>query len=371
MIAGLVAAALDYARRGWRVIPLHHVREVGDNPVCSCWRAKTGDCKTPGKHPTIKNWREIATTDLTLITAWWRVWPRSNIGLLMGGAARLVTVDIDGADGRDSIAQFVQLHGALPVTLTQTTGRATGGEHLLFTIPVALDIDRIRNRAHLAPGIDIRAEGGLIVAAPSVHPTGATYHWVDTTVPVAEMPAALFKLATSARARQKVAASVERPEEAVLERDGHPLTMRIRLAKAALLKEADPAIQGRNGSTSCLRTTCLLVRGYCLPPDAAFELLWHVYNPMCIPSWSENELMHKIESAEYNVSDASYPWRYKIPAPDLSPAGRIVEALYQQCYRELQDPTEALWKAQTVSPADWADATEVKSKRGRTPKKCG
>jgi hypothetical protein len=347
------------------------VREFGDDPVCSCYRAKTGDCKTPGKHPTIKNWREIATTDLELITAWWRVWPLSNIGLLMGGAARLVTIDIDGEAGRESIAQFEQLHGTLPVTLTQTTGRAAGGEHLLFTVPHTLEIDRIRNRAHLAPGIDLRAEGGLIVAAPSVHPTGATYRWVDTTVPVADMPVALFKLATSARERQKVAASAERPPEHELERDGHPLHKRVNRAKLDLL-EAEPAIQGRNGSTACLRAACLLIRGYCLPPDAAFEHLWHVYNPMCVPAWSENELMHKIESAEYNVSDEAYPWRFKIPAPDMSPEGRMVEVLYQQCRRELPDPTEALWKAQTVSPADWADATEAKPKRERkSPKKCG
>jgi len=364
----LADAAVTYARRGWRVIPLHHVREYGETPICGCWKRE--GCHTPGKHPMINNWRETASTDIELVATWWRVWPRANVGLLMGGIAGLVCLDIDGEVGRESLATFEQLYGALPLTLSQTTGRAEGGEHRIFQVD-PLHVDRIRNRVRAAPGLDFRSEGGLIVVDPSTHPSGATYRWVDTTVPVAEMPTALFKLATSARARQKVAASAERPEEAVLERDGHPLTKRIRLAKVALLKEADPAIQGRNGSTSCLRATCLLIRGYCLTPDAAFELLWHVYNPMCIPSWSENELMHKIESAEYNVSDASYPWRYKIPAPDMSPAGRMVEALYQQCYRELQDPTEALWKAQTVSPTDWADATEVKPKRGRTPKKCG
>jgi hypothetical protein len=342
MIAQLAAAALDYARRGWRVIPLHYVREYGEMPVCSCWKRE--ECKATGKHPTIKNWREVATIDTDLITCWWRAWPLANIGLLMGGVARLVTIDIDGEAGRESVMQFEQLHGTLPVTLTQTTGRATGGEHLLFTVPESLDIDRIRNRAHLAPGIDIRAEGGLIVAAPSVHPTGTVYRWCSGTTPVAEMPAALFKLATSARERQKVVASTERPSEEDLERDGYPLAKRVALARDVLLREAEPAIQGRNGSTSCLRAACLLIRGYCLSPDTAFDLLWHCYNPICIPAWSENELMHKIESAEYSVSDEAYPWRFKIPAPDPSPAGRMVEAIRQQAL-STPDLAASMWKA--------------------------
>jgi hypothetical protein len=324
------------------VIPLFHVREHGDPVVCACWKRE--QCRTAGKHPTIKNWREVATTDTDLIMCWWRAWPLANIGILMGGLTRTVTIDIDGEAGRESLAEFERLHGKLPETLAQTTGRTEGGEHLLFTVPTHLEIDRIRNRAKLAPGIDIRAEGGLIVGAPSVHESGAVYRWRNGTVPVAEMPDALFKLATSAKARQKVAASGERPNEADLERDGFGLSWRINAARAALL-EAEPAIQGQNGSTACLRAACLLIRGYCLPSEQAFELLWRFYNPICVPAWSENELMHKIESAEYNVGDEAWPWRRMVPVPDLSPAGRMVDAIFRAWALPAEERAEAIWTA--------------------------
>jgi hypothetical protein len=73
MFGLLAAAAVDYARRNWRVIPLHHVRETGENPICACW--KRHDCHTPGKHPTIKNWRENASVDVQLVVKWWRALP--------------------------------------------------------------------------------------------------------------------------------------------------------------------------------------------------------------------------------------------------------------------------------------------------------
>jgi len=59
----------------------------------------------------------------------------------------------------------------LPITLTANTGG--GGTHYLFQIPAG---STIRNSASdIAPGIDIRGDGGLIVVAPST--TQGTYTW--------------------------------------------------------------------------------------------------------------------------------------------------------------------------------------------------
>lgn len=329
MIGKLAEAAVGYARRGWRVIPLHHVRQHGDPVVCACW--KRDMCTAAGKHPTIKNWRVIATNDVELVTRWWRAWPLANVGILMGGAARLVAIDIDGSVGRESLAKIEETHGPLPVTLSQSTGREEGGEHRLFIVPDEFDMDRIRNRTKMALGIDVRAEGGLIVAPPSVHPSGAMYSWIDPTTPIALMPTWLMKLSTSSKARQVVVSpSGGRPPEAELERDGWPLSRRLVVARAKLIEKGEPAIQGQNGSVACLRAACLLVRGYCLPSNDAFDLLWNVYNPICVPAWSQEELMHKVDSAENNVSDEIYGWRFMIPAPDLSDGGRMVDALFRE-----------------------------------------
>lgn len=363
MLSPFGMAAVEYARRGWRVIPLFHVLTTGENPICGCYRRDT--CGTPGKHPQIKNWRENASNDPVLVAQWWRVWPRANVGLLTGGLARLVAIDVDGETGRESWQALQDMNEPVPETLRQTTGREGGGEHFLFTVDDDFEMDKIRNRTKMAPGIDVRAEGGLIVAPPSIHPTGAQYAWRDANAPLASMPAWLIKIAVSQKARQiAITPNAGRPSEEALEADGWPRWRRALVARETLIREADPAISGRNGHGSCLKTTVLLIRGYCLYSDEAFDLLWNVYNPICVPPWSHEELMHKIESAEYAVSDESYPWRFRIPAPDPSPAGRAVQAIYDECYRELGG-VQQLWEATPDTAPEPTKGMENKPKRSK------
>lgn len=368
MLSPFGMAAVEFARRGWRVIPLYHVRETGEQPVCGCW--KQAACGTPGKHPMIKNWRETSSSDPVLVAQWWRVWPRANVGLVTGGLVRLVAIDVDGETGRESLAALEQMYEPLPDTLRQTTGREGGGEHFLFIVDDDFEMDKIRNRTKMAPGIDVRAEGGLIVAAPSIHPTGAQYAWRDAKTPVASMPTWLIKIATSQKARQmSIDPSAGRPTEEALEADGWPYARRRAHAYQALCK-AEPAISGRNGHGTCLKATVLMIRGWCLSPEHAFDLLWQVYNPVCTPAWSPDELMHKIESAEYAVSDASYPWRFMCPAPDPSPSGRAAQLIREEGNRELDlehGSPKAIWEAspEAVPNPTAGMKNEEKPKRGK------
>lgn len=301
-------AAVWYGERGYRVIPLHHTNA---EKVCSCRRA--ADCPTPAKHPLFVGWYQVATSDIDKIAAWWRLHPRANIGLLMGGVHRLVAFDIDGESGRRSLTELEAKFGALPETWTQETGRVGGGEHRVFCTPEGTSADQIRNRIKIAPGIDVRSEGALIVAAPSRHPSGAQYQWRNH-VAVQTMPDWLFRLASAPSARRAVSDCGERPPEALLP----PLNIRLQTARQALIVRAnrEPCIQGQNGSRACLRAAILLIRGFCLPPKHAFDLMWNIYNPTCKPPWSEKELWHKIESAEFSVS---VPWLYMM-TPNTDPA---------------------------------------------------
>jgi hypothetical protein len=74
--AGPLAAALEYAERGWRVLPLH-----GPDPAmgsgCAC---QDPQCNSPAKHPQIKGGHKRATTDRETIERWWRKWPAAGIG---------------------------------------------------------------------------------------------------------------------------------------------------------------------------------------------------------------------------------------------------------------------------------------------------
>lgn len=307
----LKRAALDYAARTWRVIALHNPITMADTGqvACSCFRRT--ECRTPGKHPRFDKWREVATTDPAKLRMWWQHYPHANVGIATGGLAGLVVLDIDGAIGRASLAALTATRGPLPETLRQSTGRAGGGTHHIFSVEMRY-LDWIRNTTQLAPGIDIRAEGGLIVAAPSLHPSGAHYAWENEGTPIAPLPDWVGKLTRSATTRQaEFSTNGTRPDEAEIEAVW-PLTQRLTRARAALL-QAEPAIQGQNGSRACLKAAITAVRGYLVPTAGgiACDLLQEVYNPRCAPPWAEYELVHKVNSACVSVD---VPWGYRLAA---------------------------------------------------------
>ena len=176
---GLVAsAALAYARRGFSVIPAHSV----DDGVCSCGRAT---CGNPGKHPRI-NWTPYQTrrADETSLHGWWERW-NANIAIITGSISGLVVLDIDvDHGGDDSLHALEKSHGKLPETPTVLTGG--GGRHYYFAHPM----DRpIKGGSGFRDGVDIRADGGLVIAPPSHHASGRTYEW-EVSSDIAEIPLA-------------------------------------------------------------------------------------------------------------------------------------------------------------------------------------
>jgi putative DNA primase/helicase len=177
-----LAAAIEYAKRGFRVFPLHSVRDG----VCTCqdWRDKNdkGPCPTPGKHPRFRNWQERATCDPLAIEEFWWNHKGSNVGIATGAASGVLVLDVDPKNGGDdSIDTLVSKHGRLPDTLQAITG--SGGKHFYFAHPGKL----VKNGVSLLPGLDIRGDGGLVVAPPSVHVSGREYAW-DGLDEFADMP---------------------------------------------------------------------------------------------------------------------------------------------------------------------------------------
>ena len=176
--------ALSYAQRGWPVFPLHTPEADGR---CSC---RNSSCASIGKHPRTMNGLTGASTDQAQITNWWETWPGANIGLVTGARSGIVALDIDPRhDGDSTLGDLIAYYGELPPTLESLTG--SGGRHLLFKFVAGM-----RNTAGQAgPGIDSRAEGGYIVAPPSVHASGRRYEWeLDSTDKLAELPSWLLEL---------------------------------------------------------------------------------------------------------------------------------------------------------------------------------
>src|SRR5579885_410786 len=164
----LLSAALAYGERGWRVFPLHNLVRGGR---CSCGKAT---CSSTAKHPRTRSGLKDASNRLPVIRAWWEQWPQANIGIATGARSGFVVLDVDPRDhGDESFIELQQRYGALPDTLSASTGG--GGKHHLFQHPGGDVV--LRNVTALLPGIDIKADGGYIVAAPSLHASGAYYQW--------------------------------------------------------------------------------------------------------------------------------------------------------------------------------------------------
>jgi Bifunctional DNA primase/polymerase, N-terminal len=159
-------AALAYASHGWLIIPVrtaHHGR-------CSCG---SHECVSPAKHPHAPRGLRDASTDAAQIRAWWQCWPGTNIGIRTGAVSGLVVVDIDPRNGGDvTLEELEAEHGRLPDTVESLAGG--GGRHLLYRHP--------GEPYPLAsyspgPGVDLKADGGYIVAPPLGHASGRPYTW--------------------------------------------------------------------------------------------------------------------------------------------------------------------------------------------------
>lgn len=178
----ILEAALEYASRGWHVLPLHGMREGR----CTCGNFK---CASPGKHPysrLVPNGLKQATTNVNKIRDWFERMPVLNIGIATGADSNLVVLDVDPKNGGQESFEALMRRVPLPLTMQVVTG--SGGAHFYFAHPGTL----IRNSAGLlGPGLDIRGDGGYVVAPPSLHASGEYYEWKEDELPLAAIPAAL------------------------------------------------------------------------------------------------------------------------------------------------------------------------------------
>lgn len=203
-------AALSYAEKGWAVLPLHHPTPQG----CSCGRPK---CATPGKHPfarCVPRGSLDATTDPALIRQWWTLHPDCNLGVAAGSISHLLVIDLDdrpldGRDGSHSWRRLVAQHGDVDTVEVITGG---GGRHLYFRLPENLTVQQSKDAIGL--GVEIKSDGGYVVAPPSMHPSGRPYEWDAYGHPddqeVEPAPAWLLSLCHTRAPRSSV--ETERPQ---------------------------------------------------------------------------------------------------------------------------------------------------------------
>ena len=227
-------AALAYTRRGWSVIPL---RPADKRPLLDSWERFQHEAATPAQ-----------------VAEWWRRWPRANVGIVTGAVSGLVVLDVDGEAGREA------LRGKeLPPTPVVETGR---GWHYYFAHPGG-DVRTCKP----ASGLDLKADGGYVVAPPSLHPSGRRYRWTDglspRDAPLAPLPAWLWEQARPA--------STPRPAEewaALIRRGADPGDRHLSLVALAghlLGKRVDPRV--------ALELLLAWNEARCRPPKPAEEVV--------------------------------------------------------------------------------------------------
>lgn len=150
--------ALSYRKRGWSIIPI----------------------KAGTKLPAIQSWIKYQTAIPTEaeIKTWFTIWPDANIALICGAISNVIVVDIDSGKGEADTKGL-----ELPPTLSQKTG--SGGSHLIYKWRKGL----IGAKVGIRKNVDIRSDNSYIVIAPSIHPNGTPYEFVDEDEDIADAPA--------------------------------------------------------------------------------------------------------------------------------------------------------------------------------------
>jgi putative DNA primase/helicase len=170
---------------GWDPLPVWGVNADG---VCAC--SNGGQCKSPGKHPLHNSWqsRERMTKPDAYELFAMSTHP-VNIGLRTGVVSGFWALDIDPkSGGTESLLSLESQYGKLPETRIHRTG--SGGLHYLFDLPTDFEVTNSRGR--LPRGIDVRGNGGFIVAPGSV--TGVGAYRTETAGEIVPAPDWLLEL---------------------------------------------------------------------------------------------------------------------------------------------------------------------------------
>lgn len=149
--------ALSYIRLGFSIFPL----------------------KPRSKFPLTKNGFKDATKDEKQVKRWWTETPNANIGIATGSMSdNLVVIDFDidedkGIDGYHAFLDYCRENKVqFPDTVIAITGRH--GYHWYYKYKNG---EKLSCRTGIIEGVDIRADGGYVVAPGSIHANGNKYEW--------------------------------------------------------------------------------------------------------------------------------------------------------------------------------------------------
>lgn len=161
-MSSLQSEALIYAQNNFKIFPL----------------------KVNSKNEQVlKSWKEEATNDINQVTKWWLTNTQYNIGLKTGSG--LIVIDIDCKNGKNGLEQIKPFLADFPKTRIAKT--CHGGYHFYYKV------DReVKNYVNLLDGVDVRGDGGYVLAPPSIV-DDKSYTWVND-LQIANANDAVYKL---------------------------------------------------------------------------------------------------------------------------------------------------------------------------------
>jgi replicative DNA helicase len=249
---------------------------------CGCGNEK---CARIGKHPAV-SWGELKLGDPVPRPA-----PGAGYGLKTGASPKgsgFFVVDLDGPEAIETWARLCAEHSqATPETWTSATPRGLhlGFAHPGFSVP--------NSAGSVAPGIDIRGEGGFIVGPGSPHRSGAAYALV-VDAPPAPAPAWLLEWL---RARP---ASAEIQPEVGDVTDPEELEYRRGLFVDAC-KTMPPSVEGQAGDLALFNVVQRGAYDYALPIQTVLDVVREHFDPRCNPPWGkelDERVIHKARDAK-------------------------------------------------------------------------
>ncbi|MCX5660271.1 MAG: bifunctional DNA primase/polymerase [Planctomycetota bacterium] len=331
--------ALRYAGEGFAVFPLHTVRDGR----CTCG---DGECPSPGKHPNAAlapHGFKDATTDAATIRAWWATRPDANIGIATGAASGIVALDEDNKPGKSGAATVEARTADLgPLPATVRTCTPSGGHHSIFAHP---GVPVPNSAEKLGPALDVRGDGGYIVA-PGSEGAGGLYRFADghglDDVGLADLPPAWVEAMKRPPAPPAARPSTPPPSTYPPRPPSNNLARRL----AAYVAAAPPAPEGqRNDTAFRLAGNLAAIRddhGTGATVDEIIEAM-RPWAAACSPPFPVAELAGAVWSSMHNgtprepkpasAAIGATPAAVESPMPTFVTVGQLVAK-----YRELREP---------------------------------
>ena len=239
-------------------------------------------CRPNRKNPLTLHGHKDASSDAGIIETWWSNYPDANIGLCTGKDANLIVVDVDVKNNAGGMESLQELEAEFEKLDTLVVNTPSGGLHYYFSFPQ--EVETIKCKNGFRKGIDIKADGGYVVA-PGSSIDGKLYEFEDIDKEIAELPLWLLELLTNKETNNSsfdVVATVFGVNEG---------SRNVSLFKLA------SSLRGRDVDYDDAREEVLSVNSNCNPPLPNTEAL------RCLDSAYSSYKPNNTELTEYHLTE--------------------------------------------------------------------